>query len=105
MIVPPTTGARAITGPVQRTEGLLTRRVLDELLVMTPTGKVVLLSGSAAQVWRALEHHDDVQGLVTRLSEVFHAPFGVVADDVTGLLDELASQGLVESARPSVDEP
>lgn len=80
---------------VRRADGLLSRRVLDELLVMAPTGDVVLLSGSAAHVWRTLETHDRVPDLVDHLSRVYGAPTGQVADDVAELLRGLVGQGLV----------
>lgn len=80
---------------VRHADGLLSRRVLDELLVMAPTGDVVLLSDSAAHVWRMLEIHDRVADLVDHLSRVYGAPTSQVTDDVVGLLQGLVRQGLV----------
>lgn len=80
---------------VRQAPGLLSRRVLDELLVMAPSGDVVLLSDSAAHVWRTLEVHDRVIDVVEHLSRVYGAPTSQVASDVAVLLGGLARHGLV----------
>lgn len=93
-------GVGAAATRLRRAEGILSRRVLDELLVATPRGDVILLSGSAAHVWRALEDHPEVGDLVAHLSTTFDAPSHVVATDVGALVDALLAHGLLLEDTP-----
>jgi len=69
----------------------------DGLLVMKlATGEVWRLNQLGSAVWRMLDGATDVARIATALGREFDATTAAILNDVTKLLEDLASQELIE---------
>jgi hypothetical protein len=82
-----------------RGPGVLWRRSLDAVLVLGPRGDGPLtLAGTATELWDLLAAPTTVEDLVSSLAARHDADPTVVAADLTPVLAELATLGVLEVA-------
>lgn len=75
--------------------------VLDETVLMdTHGGHYFELNPSAADIFRLLQKHGDVQRLLAELQQAYDAEPQALARDVYLLLDDLEQQGLIIPVAP-----
>ena len=81
--------------PWARTDAALFRRSFGNVLVRLPEGPMRTLVGTAAEVWELLGHSSTVGELADTLAARYETPAAEMLPDLTGLLDTLATAGLV----------
>jgi hypothetical protein len=80
---------------VERTAGLLTATVDDEIVILNPArDNYVGLDATGRAVWDLIERPCEVAEICRRLGEEFDAVPGQIAADVLPFLAELAEEGL-----------
>lgn len=79
----------------------LTRRLPDGWLILAPSAETpVLLSGSAAALWDALELPSSTPRIVSAICDTFHGDPEQIEIDVRRALAELVEWGIVEELAP-----
>ncbi len=68
------------------------------LLYDTEAAIAYPVTETAALVWRACDGTHSVEQIVEKLHAEFDAPQETIADDVSKLLDDLTSKGLIDSS-------
>jgi len=97
------TAPRGPAGPrvFSRAEGLVTRKILDETLVVPVRGtladmdRIFSLSGAAAAVWEGIDGETSLEGLCRLVGERFDAPGEVIAADLGEFVESLLLAGLI----------
>ena len=90
---------------VRRVGSLPFQRMNEETLVVDPkTREVHLLNATASRVWELLARPQTVAELVGELGREFEAPEDTLRADVTALLGDLASKGLIDATDWQRDE-
>ena len=92
MPFPPATLLRRSADPVETTVGT------EIVLMSLESGKCYGLGETGSDVWRLLAQPITVEGLVSKLREIYDAPEGEIENDVVELLDTLQTMKLVEAA-------
>ena len=94
--------AVAIDTIVQRTRGVITEAVLDDVVVLDPaSGRYVRLNRTSAALWDAIaEPGVSVAALARVLEDQHQAPSPRAQDDALGFVEAMASRGLVELSVP-----
>ena len=83
---------------VRRVGSLPFQRMNEETLVVDPkTREVHLLNATASRVWDLLAKPQTLGELVGELGREFEAPEDTLRADVTALLGDLASKGLIDA--------
>ncbi len=95
--------AVAIDTIVQRTRGVITEAVLDDVVVLDPaSGRYVRLNRTSAALWDAIAASGvSVAALARILEEQHQAPSPQAKDDALGFVEAMASRGLVELSTPA----
>ena len=68
----------------------------DVTLFHTPTNSVVVLNGTASDVWRLLDGQRTAEEIASLLGSVYHAAPATLAEGVDNALQEFSRHGLVE---------
>jgi hypothetical protein len=85
----------------QRHPHNLTRRVPDGWLVLASSAQTpVLLSGSAADLWDALDEPAPLARIVATVSHTYRGDPERIRSDVEGALAQLLDLGIVEAVAP-----
>lgn len=80
---------------------LLTRRIAGETLIVPVRGRVsdldaiFTLNEVGVRVWQMLDGNTDVTQIVETVATEYDAPIDIVRQDVTELLDNMATAGLI----------
>jgi hypothetical protein len=91
-------------GVYQRSESLVTRDLAGEKIIVPVRGKVGDLSGIytlnsvANDIWSLLDGKRTVGEIVRLLEQDYDVDSSTLISDVSRLLDELSSEGLVKPA-------
>lgn len=81
----------------RRAAGVVSRRVADGVLLLTPTGPDPFeVVGPAAELWWLLDPPVSTEAAAGQLAEQFGADPVAVARDIEGLLADLVERGAVE---------
>jgi hypothetical protein len=83
--------------PTRRPQ-VLSQGVPDKLVLLTPDdGSYFALNDVGARVWELCDGTRSVRDIVATVADEFDAPITVIEVDVVELLDDLASERLVEA--------
>ena len=83
-----------------RASGAVWRSSLDQVIVSVPgSDELLVLTGTAADLWHALAESTTVDALSRRMADAFDGSADTIAADLTAALQDLATQGAV-SATP-----
>jgi hypothetical protein len=85
----------------RRVNGLVTRTILDETLVVPVKGnlaemdRIFSLSGAAAAIWEGIDGETSLDSLCRLVGERFDAPGEVIAADMREFVESLLQAGLI----------
>lgn len=83
-----------------RARGALWRSILDGVIISAPwTQELLVLKGTAAELWYALAEPVTVDQLSRQMSTSFDSSADAIAGDLASSLRELVLQGAVEVLR------
>ncbi|HEV8565159.1 MAG TPA: PqqD family protein [Actinomycetota bacterium] len=88
----------------RRADQVLWRRTGDGALLANPAEDgFERLSPTGAAVWELLGSPTTVAQVVAELAEVFEAPRGTIASDVSEIIEQFVGRGLVEMEAVEAD--
>jgi hypothetical protein len=86
-----------VTQQVARRPDLLWRRSMSQVLVMAPaTGALVVLEGTAVELWDVLASPRSIEAVISTLADRHSVEPSAVAGDVGRALAEFEQRGLLE---------
>jgi hypothetical protein len=90
-------GTRIVTA-YSAAPGVLAQQLDDEVILLdTASGVYFRLNDSGAAAWDLIEQGRDLPGIVTELASRFGQPESVIQADISALLQDLESRGLVSA--------
>lgn len=66
------------------------------VLLNLDDGQFFSLTGTAAEVWRLIDHHFDIDGISERLSREYQEDLSIIRQNIEKFFCELLLAGLVE---------
>lgn len=88
-------GTRIVTG-YSAAPGVLAQQLDDEVILLdTASGVYFRLNDSGAAAWELMEQGRDIPAIVAELSSRFGQPEAVIEADISALIHNLESRGLV----------
>lgn len=84
-----------VVGPPR--QQIIETEIGDEISLYDPaTERVMVLNTTASDVWRLADGQHDVEGIVNLLARAYQVEPDTIAEDVRGVVQRLAEEGLLE---------
>jgi hypothetical protein len=81
----------------RKTDGLLDRRLGDDIVVLSPDGKVLhTFSDSACFIWKRIDGEHTVEEIVSEIMDEYGVEAETARSDMSAFLAELANLGLIK---------